>query len=157
MTSLHSFQYNKVFGPWNPENDDSDSNGGCHSNKPMVYRKRGFHDPDREKLHTPPTPPPPWACEMGTICQIGVFTGKRFIVWGPNRGHFRRFRAMFSMNVAQILSLISSLIFCSAKSPQMAFFFLGSAEKKKRKFDKWHPFHVCTPPSPPPFCILKGF
>ena len=37
MTSLHSTHRNKGFGPQNPEIDENDENGGCHSGKTMVY------------------------------------------------------------------------------------------------------------------------
>ena len=43
MTSLHSTHKNKGLGPQKPENDED---GGRHSDKTMVYRKRGFCNPD---------------------------------------------------------------------------------------------------------------
>ena len=46
MTSWHSTHKTKVFGPQNPKNDKNDENGGCHSGKTMVSRKRGFHNSD---------------------------------------------------------------------------------------------------------------
>ena len=42
----NSTHENKGFGPQNPENDENDENGRCHSSKPMVDQKRGFHNPD---------------------------------------------------------------------------------------------------------------
>ena len=53
--------------------------------------------------------PSTWVREIGTICQIGVLTGKRCIFLGPNKGHFQRFRTTFSTNVTQILQFVASL------------------------------------------------
>ena len=46
-------------------------------------------------------------------CQIGIFTGKRCIFVWSKKGHFRRFRTTFSANVAQVLYFMS---------PKMALF-----------------------------------
>ena len=49
-----------------------------------------------------------WAREIGTICQLGGFTGKRCLSWSK-KGHFPRVRTTFSMNVAQVLYFTASL------------------------------------------------
>ena len=46
MTSLVSTPRKKVVGPQHKEHDENDENGGYHSGKTMVYRKRGFHKPE---------------------------------------------------------------------------------------------------------------
>ena len=40
-----------------------------------------------------------WAGETGTICQVGISTGKRCIFWAK-KGYFRPFRTTFSMKAA---------------------------------------------------------
>ena len=53
----HTRKY-KGSGPQNPESDENDENGGCHSGKTMVYRMQGFHSENprahKNKIGTPP-------------------------------------------------------------------------------------------------------
>ena len=88
-----------------------------------------------------------WAPEIGTICQIGGSTGKPCIFL-VQKGSFSAISHYVVNDVAQALYLTASL-FCSAKitengpflGPKRCAFLL-----EKRQFDKWHPFHACTPP-----------
>ena len=61
-----------------------------------------------------------WAREMGTICQIGVFTGKRCIFLGP-KVIFGDFALRFQRKSPKYC-LIKHRSFCSSKSLKMACF-----------------------------------
>ena len=50
-----------------------------------------------------------WAREICSICQLLVFLRGNCAVFGPQKGHSRRFRTTSSMNVTQILYVKASL------------------------------------------------
>ena len=93
--------------------------------------------------------PPPWAREIGTICQIAFFRGNGAFVWSK-KGSFSAIpHCVFNeCRPSTVFYSIANFVVRNRQTlpflgpPKM----LHSAEK--RQFDEWYLFHACTPPPP---------